>query len=149
MELWGDFSDEPTLGGGLDIFYDDTVLDFLSWDTSGSGFFLDPAFSRNPDELAGELEGFAFGNFGGLSGIAKIGSLTFEAIGAGDFIMSMAVTDDPLKGGDFVSAMTYGVQTITFGSSDISVSAVPVPAAIWLFGSGLIGLAGIMRRRNG
>lgn len=31
---------------------------------------------------------------------------------------------------------------------EISVSAVPVPAAVWLFGSGLIGLTGIARRRN-
>ena len=28
-----------------------------------------------------------------------------------------------------------------------SVSAVPVPAAVWLFGSGLIGLVGIARRK--
>ncbi len=30
----------------------------------------------------------------------------------------------------------------------IEVSAVPVPAAVWLFGSGLLGLAGIARRRK-
>ena len=29
-----------------------------------------------------------------------------------------------------------------------NLSAVPVPAAVWLFGSGLIGLAGIARRRS-
>jgi len=29
-----------------------------------------------------------------------------------------------------------------------TVSAVPVPAAVWLFGSGLIGLAGVARRRK-
>lgn len=29
-----------------------------------------------------------------------------------------------------------------------AVSAVPVPAAIWLFGSGLIGLVGVARRKN-
>jgi hypothetical protein len=29
-----------------------------------------------------------------------------------------------------------------------SVAAVPVPAAVWLFGSGLIGLVGMMRRRK-
>jgi len=31
---------------------------------------------------------------------------------------------------------------------DASISAVPVPAAVWLFGSGLIGLIGIARRRK-
>jgi len=30
----------------------------------------------------------------------------------------------------------------------VEVSAVPVPAAVWLFGSGLIGLAGIARRKK-
>jgi len=29
-----------------------------------------------------------------------------------------------------------------------SVSAVPVPAAVWLFGSGLIGLAGFAKRKK-
>jgi len=31
---------------------------------------------------------------------------------------------------------------------DDATSVVPVPAAVWLFGSGLIGLAGVARRRN-
>ena len=31
---------------------------------------------------------------------------------------------------------------------NVTVSAVPVPAAVWLFGSGLVGLAGIARRRR-
>jgi len=29
-----------------------------------------------------------------------------------------------------------------------SITAIPVPAAVWLFGSGIIGLFGIARRRN-
>jgi hypothetical protein len=33
------------------------------------------------------------------------------------------------------------------GVSVTTVSAVPVPAAVWLFGSGLIGLAGVARRK--
>ena len=32
---------------------------------------------------------------------------------------------------------------------DASLTQVPVPAAVWLFGSGLIGLAGVARRRKG
>ncbi len=34
------------------------------------------------------------------------------------------------------------------GTVGAAVSAVPVPAAVWLFGSGLLGLAGVARRRK-
>ena len=38
---------------------------------------------------------------------------------------------------------------IAFGMSHVSAySVVPVPAAVWLFGSGLLGLAGIARRKR-
>lgn len=46
------------------------------------------------------------------------------------------------SGNDFV---TFSAPTI--GSSN-NVSTVPVPAALWLFGSGLIGLIGIARRQG-
>jgi hypothetical protein len=44
-----------------------------------------------------------------------------------------------------------GTRTLDFISPtghSLYVSAVPVPAAVWLFGSGLLGLAGIARRRK-
>lgn len=37
---------------------------------------------------------------------------------------------------------------IFLDDASLTVSAVPVPAAVWLFGSGLIGLIGIARRRK-
>ena len=47
----------------------------------------------------------------------------------------------------------YGSTTLFFNAwavhdGDIGASAVPVPAAVWLFGSGLIGLIGVARRKK-
>ena len=39
-------------------------------------------------------------------------------------------------------------QTLAGSSMGMSINTIPVPAALWLFGSGLIGLAGIARRRG-
>lgn len=41
---------------------------------------------------------------------------------------------------------SFGASANVFGYTN--VSAVPVPAAVWLFGSGLIGLVGFAKRRN-
>lgn len=41
---------------------------------------------------------------------------------------------------------TYSQDNVTF--SNLIVSAVPVPPAVWLFGSGLLGLVGIARRKK-
>lgn len=60
--------------------------------------------------------------------------------GAGNFTASW---DALVVGGAFDGQI--GGWTIT---GNASASAVPVPAAAWLFGSGLLGLVGIARRRR-
>lgn len=54
-----------------------------------------------------------------------------------------------LTGGGYdPTAATWRLSTTsTGGSYSMSITAVPVPAAVWLFGSGLIGLIGIARRK--
>lgn len=44
---------------------------------------------------------------------------------------------------------TYNLYAWAVHAGDVGVSTVPVPAAVWLFGSGLLGLIGITRRRLG
>ena len=55
-------------------------------------------------------------------------------------------------GSSWFSSNQYGFDYASFNgtvSAIGTVSAVPVPAAIWLFGSGLLGLIGISRRKAG
>ncbi len=42
----------------------------------------------------------------------------------------------------------FSITDVTYVGASVNVSAVPVPAAVWLFGSGLIGMVGIARRRK-
>jgi len=41
------------------------------------------------------------------------------------------------------SSLLYGIGEVAF-----SISAVPIPAAIWIFGSSLLGLFGMARRKK-
>lgn len=53
--------------------------------------------------------------------------------------------------GPFTGAAHFLATGLTGASSawvGVTTSVVPVPAAVWLFGSGLLGLAGIARRRH-
>lgn len=48
----------------------------------------------------------------------------------------------------FFIAFNNGLSEMDFEASIGALTAVPVPAAVWLFGSGLLGLVGVGRRRN-
>ena len=52
-----------------------------------------------------------------------------------------------------LSNVSYTIQIVgigkTIGSTyDVTVQAVPIPAAVWLFGSALMGLVGVSRRKS-
>jgi hypothetical protein len=149
-------------GYTLDIRFDDAELDF---DTSEqlvpffNGAFvppytLDPATTASSD--AGST-GLATSDSGRASVIqtndsSPVGdlfSLTFTVLdpvidGLDDLVVGILDTaaDDinpPIGGEPF---------TIDPAVVSAQIGAVPVPAAVWLFGSGLLGLIGIARRRT-
>jgi hypothetical protein len=62
-------------------------------------------------------------------------------------------TDDSIAGSPMIDGPFVGLSVnFDIGSGHsltvLSISNVPVPAAVWLFGSGLIGLIGISRRKK-
>ncbi len=60
--------------------------------------------------------------------------------------MGPMMTGDTCMTGHSVELVGYAG---TMGAIPVSlnISAVPVPAAVWLFGSGLLGLVGVARRK--
>lgn len=142
LKLSMDFTGDSTIGGGIDIFYDSSVLSFSSF--VFDPIFTasdDPTFRRAGDDMPGEVNGIAFGNFGGLSGPSLVGTLTFDTLAIGSAFLSMADNDTP-AGGFF--SITASPQTVIFEGA--SVNVVPVPGAFWLLGSGLIGFAGFRKK---
>jgi len=65
------------------------------------------------------------------------------AYGSADFFDTFGLVFTPLTDG---VELDYG--SITPAEFDLGGATVPIPPAVWLFGSGLIGLVGIARRRT-
>jgi len=90
-----------------------------------------------------------------------IGTTSFSTVGAFDRYLNPddAMLDTAYSSGSFLLGegnhsitIFNNIETTQLGGTAYfrisEVSAIPVPAAVWLFGSGLIGLAGIARRKK-
>lgn len=75
--------------------------------------------------------------------IGSVFSVRFGKLDYLDLINSGELGEAHFTGGSLNSSQS----DINAGSYLVRTSVVPVPAAAWLFGSGLIGLAGIARRK--
>ena len=88
-----DFSDGESVGGGLDVTYDNTKLQYQSY--SANTAISDTAFQRGPTENGNKLEGITAGGAGvggskSLTGTGTIGTLTFKATAAGTATISVS-----------------------------------------------------------
>jgi len=151
FDILYDFTADPTLGGGFDVFFDDSVLDFVSWTNTCNLGACDPGFSRDPDISAGLLSGIAFGNFGGLTA-GLLGTLVFgvdAGAAAGVTALTIADTLDNAVG-PFVSAITFAVQTPEYSGAEIEIMpGMPVPEpATWMLMLGGLGALLRFRRRH-
>jgi len=96
-------------------------------------------------------------NYTGLPGDGSWGGGSVEVPIIADYVGSLLQIgfshetnlDLPAAGtNDWDTAVYYDNLCFSSDGGASCVSAVPVPAAVWLFGSGLLGLVGVARRRK-
>lgn len=125
-------------GGGIDLAYDAAALQY-------NGATLDAAFWNVSAITGTESTGFVATIYGAtfFSGTTTftLATLSFTALAVGTSLLDISHATT----GTWSDAGSTIVPTFTDGS--ITVSAIPLPAAFWLLGAGLIGLVGVARRR--
>jgi len=137
FDLIGDFSTDPTMGGGLDIAFDPSVVNFVgfTWNWTAD----DPAL-RSVLTAPGVVE-IGFSNFSGISVNDTIGTVTFVSVGPGhtDFLLGPGT----LGAGPLYSSVTYTEQTLDVHNAH---TIMPLPGSAWLLGSALLGFVVVRRR---
>jgi len=155
VDLVGTGFDNVT-GGSMDVLWDPTVLTMA--DISGVSLILEPtspwqAAVSDPGVLsAGLIDSLRVGLLAfptGFTGDAAIATLTFTALNAGSTTVTVRDSLSPGGGWSPDQAPTDNTTTMFYEAGNVNVQVVPIPAAVWLFGSGLLGLVGVARRRRG
>ncbi len=140
--------DEATLGGGVDLLFDPSVLDFVFFEFD-PGLEDDPSFRLTPlSPINGDRLVLGFGDFNGIAGSRLIGTVTFDAVGLG--IANLSTGPNLQPAGPFVSAASpLDLLLMEFEGSTVTVVPEPSPLGLLILGSGgpiLFGSKGGARR---
>ena len=124
-------------GTADDIIGSNALLDVgLDWS------FTNLSFVINLDNTISISGSFLWTNYNGLT-TSTFTQLSQPLGGNGEFI-AIDGDSDFIKGNKLIDGPFQGNTIYLEGT----VSTIPVPAAVWLFGSGLIGLAGFSKRKK-
>ena len=119
-------------GTGLDVFGLGTLNGVI--DSGDTVNIFELSFDFDSDLMALQPDDFVLGTF------------TFDTLSYGTSALDIQVL---ALGGEFIFDPILGdfvASSLASDSESGSISVVSVPAAIWLFGTGLIGLIGYSRR---
>ena len=127
--------DEATLGGGVDLLFDPSVLDFVSFEFD-PGLGDDPIFRLTPlSPINGNRLVLGFGDFNGIAGSRPIGAVTFDAVGLG--VASLSTSANVQPAGPFVSAASpLELLLVQFEGSTVTVVPEPSTLGLLILGSG-------------
>ncbi len=107
----------------------DGTVDMTGWNVTWNGIAVIP--------MGGDPANFA--------GDTGLGILSCGACGVSDAFTLDYAAHVPLGDASGFGGVAYALH---LEGTVASVSSVPVPAAVWLFGSGLLGLVGVARRKS-
>jgi hypothetical protein len=117
-----------------------------------TGHYNTPTDWTGPSTIPVSSPGAATTSTGPLHGLIWSGPRLFVTTG---YVSEQSIAGSAIFAGQTFATLdlTPGTYEWTWGSGasfdsfTLNVSAVPVPAAVWLFGSGLLGLVGVARRK--
>ncbi len=141
LNLVGTLFTDTVDGAAFTFNWDPTVLQYTgsvvsdpNWDTVSISD-LNAAAGTVDFVFLGRSVGFFGSDF-------NIVDISFNVIGADGSATDITFAD--IFGGWSVAGANVPVDYVT---GQVQVTPVPVPAAVWLFGSGLLGLVGVARRK--
>lgn len=144
-KAWEDGNDNSGLGDGMDFgLIKLKAVSSLTITVEADGSNLLPAISFYKGYATGGVRSLSYDNNDnnplGTTGLELLASIANDGDG------SVTYTTGPLAAGKY-SLFIGDDDGAAGGKYKATLSSVPVPAAVWLFGSGLVGLLGLQKRK--
>jgi len=155
-----DFSEFAMFGGGIDLVYDTTVLEFVSFTQNELPFDAQaPASPFGQLEFPGLYAGFGIGTFDFINGMNSVGTIgTFIFNVSGGLVSDTFTACGPGNADPFI----FTINTICVTPNEINpmvslagdvvndqlFTNVPLPASLWFLLSAVGAMAGLRKSRS-